>query len=188
MHIELSPALHVAGAFHTVHHALHIYARGNHYPVADHHGKSRRQVDAIAGLGAPGIDGTAQLEQDFGSGGDGVGLLRGCGRDGIDRRGRRGGYGGSGCFRRNGLLGWRRTGGRGKQSQGNCDRHSFEHTHTILRESVTTIDDSLASKDSFFRNEPAKNAPVSLRWKPIRATMQDSDGAKPLSTNTLPGR
>jgi len=69
VHIELSPALHVAGAFHTVHHALHIYARGNHYPVADHHGKSRRQVDAIAELGAPGVDGAAQLEQDFGSGG-----------------------------------------------------------------------------------------------------------------------
>ena len=75
MHVELRLALDAAGAGHAVHHALHVNAGGNHDAVADDDGKRGREVDAVAGLGAPGVDGAAQLEQNLGAGGNGVGLL-----------------------------------------------------------------------------------------------------------------
>ena len=75
VHIQLRLSLHAPCAHNAVHHTLDINPGRNHDPVADNDRKSRSEVDAIAGFGAPGIDAAAQLQQYLGAGWDGVDLL-----------------------------------------------------------------------------------------------------------------
>jgi len=76
MHVELGFAFDAAGARNAVNDALHIDTGGNHDAIADDDRKGRGEIDAVAGLGAAGIDGAAQLQQDLGAGGNGIGLFR----------------------------------------------------------------------------------------------------------------
>ena len=90
VHVELRLALDAPAAHHAVNNSLHVDACRDHDAVADHHGKGGGKVDAVAGFGALGVDGAAQLQQNLGAGGHRVDFV--CGGD-ADR----GRWSGEGC-------------------------------------------------------------------------------------------
>src|SRR5580704_9373632 len=100
----------MAGALHIVHYSLDVDAHRYRHTVADDNGEDGGQVNAVSGFGAFGVDGAAELEQDFGSGGDGEGLLCGSWR-------------GSGGGR---WLSCRRNGRRGRSGRLLCESRLCE--------------------------------------------------------------
>lgn len=76
VHVELSLAPDVPRAFDAIDDSLHEDTGGDQHSVADDDGEGGGEVDAIAGPGALGVDRAAELEENLGSCGDGVGLFR----------------------------------------------------------------------------------------------------------------